>query len=54
MRQENKQHDVLEVHAMTPTSVTFRTKAHTNLYSALRARAGDGGAASVSRPRFRD
>ena len=45
-RMENKQHDVLEVHAMTPTSVTFRTKAYANLYSALRARAGDGGATS--------
>ena len=43
---ENKQHDVLEVHAMTPTSVTFRTKAYANLYSALRAKAGDGGATS--------
>ncbi len=45
-RLENKQHDVLEVHAMTPTMVTFRTKAYPNLYSALRARAGDGGATS--------
>ena len=43
---ENKQYDVLEVHAMTSTSVTFRTKAYANLYSALRARAGDGGGAS--------
>ena len=42
-RMENKQYDVLEVHAMTSTSVTFRTKAYANLYSALRARAGDGG-----------
>jgi len=45
-RMENKQYDVLEVHAMTSTRVTFRTKAYLNLYSALRARAGDGGATS--------
>ena len=45
-RLENKQHDVLEVHAMSSTSVTFRTKAYANLYSALRARAGDSGATS--------
>ncbi len=45
-RLENKRHDVLEVHALSPTSVTFRTKAYANLYSALRARAGDGGANS--------
>ncbi len=45
-RLENKQYDVLEVHAMSSTSVTFRTKAYLNLYSALRARAGDSGATS--------